>query len=638
MEIKNKQNVISSLNYKNYNSEDKAQSMSFKAAAPAAALNSSGNFMQLIENGGFLVSFIIQDFLGMTVPRSIAGYMRDKEVTGKYNTQEGIEVLGREGLTGPCMMAVAPISLYFAAKCGRSTSVNSQLIKRFGDNLTEFVSAKDFDETLLKDKDKFKEVFYRNNIRNILNNTVGAENVKDESIDYIMTQLKNREKIPDGVKLKRIKGKSRYRNECMDNIVNHINSLKYEADAELNMLRKVKFGSEHRADIKAFDTKNVFEAMEKYSHDAITANNRFEKLNKLISENIKYKSLGKRFLTNIAMIAATLSVLSILPKIYARSNVAPGARKNINENDKNTNNPSFKGKNDKEVLTQIGKLFNKIKSDFVANELEYNGHNFTNTLMAGLSLFGLLVPRGLRAYNRAQKDENGKKDFTEIWEILLRDVTSSLAVIFAVPMGTRACVTSYEKKSGFVLMDKNRNKSKMKTVLDLLNPYSKSHVLSNSELTALYSGVDSKEKMINFCKYIDKNGGDLQKILSKSDNHKVLFNENNFTLDSIRNLTKSEKNKKIKEFFENIEKHTKINDSKLLNEKIINLMRSAGGSKNKIASFARGMNSLPGLLTTFIISPYILGWFIPRLTYKNTRRIHAKEDLEKEQKQIKANA
>ena len=67
-------------------------------------------------------------------------------------------------------------------------------------------------------------------------------------------------------------------------------------------------------------------------------------------------------------------------------------------------------------------------------------------------------------------------------------------------------------------------------------------------------------------------------------------------------------------------------------------MRSAGGSKNKIASFARGMNSLPGLLTTFIISPYILGWFIPRLTYKNTRRIHAKEDLEKEQKQIKANA
>ena len=54
------------------------------------------------------------------------------------------------------------------------------------------------------------------------------------------------------------------------------------------------------------------------------------------------------------------------------------------------------------------------------------------------------------------------------------------------------------------------------------------------------------------------------------------------------------------------------------------------GNNSKITAFARGLNSVPGLLATIFISPYILGWLIPRLTYKNTRRIHEKEDKERQ--------
>ena len=72
----------------------------------------AGGTMQWIQNQGFLASFLIQDGLGMTTPRVVAGFMRDKEVTGKINTQEGFEVLGREGLTGPLMMSMAPIMLF----------------------------------------------------------------------------------------------------------------------------------------------------------------------------------------------------------------------------------------------------------------------------------------------------------------------------------------------------------------------------------------------------------------------------------------------------------------------------------------------------------------------------------------------
>ena len=68
---------------------------------------------------------------------------------------------------------------------------------------------------------------------------------------------------------------------------------------------------------------------------------------------------------------------------------------------------------------------------------------------------------------------------------------------------------------------------------------------------------------------------------------------------------------------------------------ITKIMKNAKNPKaNKIASFAKGLNSIPAIITTFLISPYILGWVIPRFTYANTRRLHA-EAAEKEQQQNK---
>lgn len=619
MEIQNNTNI--SVNNTENNNPN------FKAGVFNGALAASGGMMQSIENGGFLASFIIQDFVGMTVPRSAAGFLRDKEETGEYNFQEGFEVLGREGLTGPCMMAVAPVGLMVAAKFGRSTGVNTKLIKNFGESLKKFVSNPNFDKKLLNNSDKFKEQFYKTNVEKLLIDTLGKENVKDETIEYICKQLKNYDKIPANAKLDKFRGKAKYRSKCLNNITNCINEIKYSTGSDLEMLQRVKL-----SDGKTVKTKEAFEALIKYSDDAISANKQLEKLDELQAEKIKNISLGKRLITNIALLGTTLSVLFTLPKIYARSNTAPGARKKTKENKNNNQEKqvTFQAKKPKAgLLERLGKLLSKIKSDFVSNELEYNGHNFTNTLMAGLSLFGLLTPRGLRAYNRAEKDENGKKDLTELWEILIRDVTSSLAVVFLVPMGTRACVSSYENQSGFVLVEKDRTpKSKFKNFLDKINPYSKTHVLTNSEIIDLYNGVDSKDKMVNFCKYIDRNGGDLEKILSKSDYHDAVFNSSTIELSSLKGKAKAEKNKEILKVIE------KINNS----DGIKKMMQGVkAGKYGNITTVARGLNSIPTALFTVAISPYILGWFIPRLTYANTRRIHEKQDKEKEQHKLNSN-
>ena len=634
---------------------------SFKAGGSAfgGALNLFGSTMQGIENGGFLASFLIQDLLGMTTPRVGAAFLRDKEVTGKYNMQEGFEVLGREGLTGPCMIAVAPIMFALAAKIGRTTGTNSQLIKRFGNSLKEFVSKPNFDKTLLNNKEKFKQEFYTKNIREMLSNTLGKENVTEDSVKFILDKVSKYENIPaDAVLPKNIlglKSKGKYRSQCLSDIATHINNIKYTKSSDLDMLDKLKLGSKELNDIKAFSTNNAIEAMVKYSDDAIKLNKYFKDLDAAMAEDIKNSSIAKRFITNIATMASTLGILSVLPKLYMKSDISPGARtamelkesqkqenNNIENQKKEGSEVSFKAgkKPNKSWLAKLGKKLAKFTDkDFAAKELEYNGHNFTNTLMAGLSVFGLLFPRGIKAYNRAQVDETtGKKDLTELYEILIRDLTSSLSVVFAVPMLTRAAVTSYENKSGFVLMQKDRSKSKLASYLDLLNPYSKAHVLTNSEINSLYNNVDSKEKMMKFCEYINKNGGDLQKILSKSEHAESLFKGTTVNLKEIANLSKGDKNKKIMSVIEGLGKDGKMT-KKAIDEMITKAMRGniTKPKTNKILSFARGLNSIPGVITTFLISPYLLGWFIPRLTYANTRRIHEKNEQEKQAKAAKIN-
>lgn len=611
---------------------------SFKSGA--AVLNGAGNFMQGIENQGFWLSFLIQDCLGMTLPRVGAGFLRDKEVTGEYNIKEGFEVLGREGLTGPCMMAVAPIGFAIAALWGRSTGINSKLIRRFGNNLREMVTNSNFDRTLLKNKEQFKSEFYKQNIRKILKDSLGEKNVSEETVNKILTELKNYENIPADAKLKKFFGKSKYRSERMAEITKYIDDLRYKTSDELGSLQTLKVNDSN------FSIHNTFDSMIKYSDDAIRLNKNLENLDEAMAENIKNTSVAKRFITNIALMASTLGVLSVLPKIYAKNSVPPGAQtanllkqqaatqQTEEETNETGSNVSFKAKptGKASLMSKLGEFISKTFGDKMASEFEYNGNNFTPTLMAGLSIFGLLGPRGLHAYQRAPKDENGKKDLTEIWEILIRDITSSLAVVFLVPMGTRALVTSYENKTGFVLMNKDRTKSKASTYLDLLNPYSKAHVLTNAEIEALYNGVDSTAKMQNFCKYIDKNGGDLQKILSKSDYAEEAFKDTGINLTEIAKLSKEEKNKKIINFVETLGKDGNKSDADSLVKK---LMQGIGEKKgNKIASFARGLNSIPGLLVMFLISPFVLGWFIPRLTYANTRRLHAKAEQEKADNKI----
>jgi len=644
---KSEQKLADNVNYRN----NRYSGPSFRSGFGDVLLTGIGNTTQRIQGGGFLVSFLIQDGLGMTLPRVGAAFLRDKDVTGTYNVQEGFEVLGREGLTGPCMMAVAPIMFALAAKFGKSTGINSRLIRRFGNELKNFIKSPTYNNTsdLIKDTDKFKQPFYKENIDKMLKNTFGENQLKGDELkkttDYILEQIKNYENVPDSSKLKALKlSKKKYKYNCLCNIEKYIDDLQYKHSSNLNMLNKVKIGTKESNDIKPFATIEAVESMIKYTDDAVKAGKNLDKIDENFAENLKNTSIAKRFMTTVSTLAATLGVLSVLPKLYLKSDISPAERTAMqmrekevdvaqNENTEECKEISFKGKaGNSSWLSNFGKFISGLqsKNEPLANELEYKGHNFTNTLMASLSLLGLLLPRGIRALNRAPIDENGKKDKSELYEILLRDTTSSLAVVFTLPILKNLFVSSYEDKTGYVLMKRDRNKTAGKKILELINPYSDAKVLSNKKLEIIYN-ANSQEKMLNFCDYISKNNGDLSKILAKSDNVQLL-KDKGLNTQELTNLTRAQRNAKITDFFKNLKKSPetdKMIESLFVNNSIKKTNRIFGKSSNKILSHAKGLNSIPELLIMCFVSPYILGWVIPRLTYANTRKIQEKKNQEK---------
>ena len=605
------------------NQQNGAYNPSFKSIGMSSVLDLSSFMMQWIESKGYLVSFLIQDGLGMTAPRVWTGFHRDKEITGEYNVQEGLEVLGREGITGPYIIGVAPAILALTGKFCKSTNTNTRLIKRLGANLKEMISKPEFDKSIKNDAQKFKNEFYKYNLSKIYKDTVPNDTKSEETINYLVAEFE-----------KYKKKKKKASKEALNNIVEKINNKMVENSDSLYSINKVYVGTDSTK--TAFSSGEVIRALKDFGEDAIANNSAASSIDASAVDNIKNNFAAKRLLTNIANIVVTLGGLSILPKLYAPSDVAPGAKtmahlqhKDGNNNTKDASNPSFKGKgiNTDGFFAKFGKLITKYTPEKLHELLEYTGYNFSKTTFALLATLGLLLPRGKRAWDRAQIDENGKRDMTEINEILLRDTVSSLSVVFAVPLLTKMMVRSYEDKLGFILTNRaSDGKNAFRRAMDVINPYSDLEVLSVADLDAIYGNIDSKAKLLNFSKFVNSKGGDLEKIISKSENSNVMFNDKTFTLESIKNLSKAEKNKKIIELFERIDEadpHVK--------EGISKLMKGSGNIKhNKIAKMARGLNSLPGFISTVFISPVLLGILIPMLTYHNTRKANAKKMAEKQ--------
>ena len=624
-----------------------------------------GQAKQWIETLGFFVLFLIQDVIGMTAPRTITGFNRDREITGKFHVQEGLEVFGREGLTGPAMMAIpAAAFAVTAATMGRSTFTNSRLIRSFGKSLAETVKGM----SAITKKD-LHAAYCENGIKQIVQDTLGVgakqsiidstkkdltnlanlKSIKEEfvtqgksiaDIESILGSRFNLDKVKKLMKNPELTAEAKLDEQQADKLFKKLgkdlqskvgedlqkyidNQLLETKGADLSLLNKVKLGN------SSYSAKDVVDALVRYGDDAILNNKNLDKLDEKKAEEFMNSMLGKRCISNLSTMAAVLGIMNYLPKLYAYGDTAPGqVSQSIAESKQQVakqGDVAFTG-----LVSKLGKKVGNL-SDATLAEGEFRGINFSNTIMSGISILGLTYPRAARAYSRApektpeQRQNEGwfsrmfKKDASEIKEIAIRDPISALSVVFAVPLLTRAMVKSYEDASGFVLINHQADEGKgFKKVLKYLNPYNSIAVLENAELEALYGKVDSHNKLVNVCEFLSRKGGDLEKIFAKSELKENVFNETSngsFSLKSIQTEAKQVKNEKILNYIKNADEAMQ----KTMVESLLPTLK-----KNKALGIAKTLNALPFFLNLLVISPILLGMVIPKYTYKLTRNANAK--------------
>ena len=141
---------------------------------------------------------------------------------------------------------------------------------------------------------------------------------------------------------------------------------------------------------------------------------------------------------------------------------------------------------------------------------------------------------------------------------------------------------------------------------------------------------EAKGKTITFIIQMDDEPGILSNVLRAiAENHgNILTIHQSIPISGIATLTLSvqilQGEGDAEAMVDDIEQMEGIHYLKILG-------RGSGNIKhNKIAKMARGLNSLPGFISTVFISPVLLGILIPMLTYHNTRKANAKKMAEKQ--------
>ena len=600
-------------------------------------LDVPGILMNGIEKGGFAASFIIQDTAGMTVPRTGEGLVRgvDKDrVKSTWNVvkarltfrepkeedkknclklkelnfKEGLEVAIREGLSGPLMMFTPALVLLGAKRyAGKSTFTNSSMINRLGNKMTNIVKDGVHDSV-----SALKHEFYTKNITDMVKATTKSANLEKEAefirkaTDSVEKLDKYSEKIAQATGKRKCLWKKAQERENK-RLLTMFNDYHKTHSDNLEMLNRVKFDGE------VYSTDKMIDGMRGYAEDSLKGK-KLSDITESYTESFKKKAIAKRVAVNAGAAVSTIASLSVVPALYKLVNpVPPGALGAPNQADNNkvytAAAKSPQNESDKKGAVNFTGRWDKL-----AKHLEFNGSQFTPALMTGLAIGGLMVPRVDTAAKRAPIDPvTKKKDYSEIPEILTRDLVSTAAVTFGVPMLSKAIIGTYEHATGFVLQNRpEKPMSGVKKVADKLNPFSAFGYYGIKDLDQIYGNLDTPEKLGNLSNFVDKNNGSLAKIFKTVDNIKGVFSEHGLDIDKLaKQKDRKAANKTIMDTLKGSEEFT---------TKVLNAIKPNGAKDNNILKRARSLNSFVSFASTVLFVPAFLGMVLPRMVYAMTAK------------------
>lgn len=600
--------VNQSLSVQRHNNNGHAQSFT-GSFNPVVAL------MDGIEKGGFAASFIAQDGIGMVAPRISEGLNRNraKDENGKKVGPLNWEFARREGireiLSGPSAFLI-PMGIMALLKktSGTANNVHVDHINALGEDFANYALKNQ--NQLLENNKAFKVGYYTQVFENALSNStdgkLNAAGIKEKASDFAK-RLVLSEELRSGKNKNKKESK-----KLLKGIVEDYTKLrKASIDASAEEAGVVLKNSK---ELKTNITR-LLHSMTDYSNDVMKKTGKYlaSNANGNVSEYVKSFNLhrsGTRALSNFGMWGAVVGFYALIPKLYNMGlkhdpglkglDVANNAQKNDEKKD-----VSFTGN----IVTKVGKSAsdgNKLMKMF-----EFNGASMSIPAMLTL-MFGFCLPP---RYINAKSDHERK-------EILVRDITSFAAILFAAKALSRTFSGMFAKISGLALNTKPADHAKgfLHKVKNYFTAGDGINVLTSDQIVTKYSKIDTYRDGINgFFNFLEENGGNVKKVLSfdgKVKKHAEAI---------IREFNGKSLEKASMEEIHAAFKKARHEGSKALES----IYETFSTEDNKFVTRAKTYNSAFGFASTLVLVPAFMMW-LARYCEKMTKKAIAKEIEQKQ--------
>ena len=507
---------------------------------------------------------------------------------------------------------------------GSANNVPVDFINGFGKTFAEYTKTAG---SSIGDPTKMKPEFYKEVFKNMLsastNNGLVGEQLDNTAKDFA-DRLIQIEKAPRGG----LKGF--FKNIFGNPIKGSSQGLKQELMEDFINLRKQYIGSSADSLVAQYSVvgdkkiatsfKSILGHMNDYSNDAIKhVNKQLKKSAENFDVDNFIKTLGKRrsatrFLSNIGMFSAVAVFYTIIPKLYNKA--TKGRDPGLDGLVEQPQTPQSDKKGDiafTGAMSGVHKAMSKT-GDVLLNTkglkkfsdlIEFDGASMSMPSMLTL-LFGFcLMPR----LTNAQSNTDRK-------EILFRDVLSFGSILFGAKALTRIFSDGFAKLSGLALNtkpDTHKNDNILKKVWHYVYPSGGVQVLDSDRVIANYSNVGQFKDGINdMFRFVDKNGGNVGKMLNIDDNIK-------------RSATEilGEAPHKGMKLSAIIDKFNAAKGSAAYQ----NIVDTLADSGNKLVKRAKTYNSVFGFASTVLLVPLFMIW-ISKHCEKMTKERIALEQAE----------
>ncbi len=600
-------------------------------------------FWEGVDRGGLAASFTIQDMLGTNIPRTWAAKDVGKDLTGKNNWGAVLENGLREFLTGPSMFVVPWGVLYASTKFGaKSNAVPVQTIKDFA----EIIKKSNIDTT---SKEAFKKSFYESVLECVFSNFDGIkdiENLAQKGIDiddYIAQILKMESAKKKGL-INNIRNVSMpdSKEEILEGIIKKfVTDKKANTTGYPNFLKAlITNTSADKAAKYEVKIGDLIDRMIKYSDDL------YESLGKQkgslddILEGFTKSRMGSRFATNILMGVFTAAAMWFIPKIYTVNKTNPETdpvRQKASElkgdkSNQTNGQVNFSGGGISKLMNDIGEKVNPGQNTWLskhASSLESNWINVARPIFYTLITCFTLIPRLIQSTKRdieSSKKNGGPVQWDETSNILRRDITTILTILFAMEgMGAGMGLLG-SKKSGIVLTSDilRKEDSFFKKFIKIFNPEGGVQVLGKAENTAQMSNFENLDQVIRFFEKNDENKGNLYKLLHidakvKNKEGKEASTFYNAAKKLFGDVIENEKLKAVD--LRNYVANNKLNENDV--KEFLGILNNT--KKNPLLNFANKLNAIFQTVSLAIVTGF-LGFGLPKINDAIIKKKYLKND------------